>query len=67
MPFEISDGVRLAHPVGPECDSEHDAAAKAKADMIEQQIATDIELPTARCVVMLDEAGAEVCKAAVKK
>jgi len=65
MPFEISDGVRLADPGGLECDSEHDAVAKA--DMIEQQIATDIELPTARCVVMLDEAGAEVCKAAVKK
>jgi hypothetical protein len=61
MPFEISDGVRLA--VGLECDSE----AVAKADMIEQQIVTDIELWTARCVVMLDEAGAEVCKAAVKK
>jgi len=65
MPFEISDGVRLAHPVGPGCDSEHDAVAKA--DMFEQQIATDIELRTARCVVVLDEAGTEVCKAAVKK
>jgi hypothetical protein len=67
MPFEISDGVRLADPVGPECDSEHDAVAKAKADMIEQQIATEIELWTARCVAVLDEVGAEVCKAAVNK
>jgi hypothetical protein len=44
MPFEISDGVRLADPVGPECDSEHDAVAKAKANMIERQ-----SLPTLNC------------------
>ena len=63
--FEIADGVRLADPVGLECDSEQDAIAKT--DMIARQIATDIELRTARCVVVLDEAGAEIYKAAVKK
>jgi hypothetical protein len=51
--FEIADGVRLADPVGLDCDSEQDALAKA--DMIARQIATDIKLRTARCVVVLDE------------
>jgi hypothetical protein len=63
--FEIADGVRLADPVGLECDSEQDAIAKA--GMIARQIATAIELRTARCVVVLDEAGAEIYKAAEKK
>jgi hypothetical protein len=52
-------------PVELECDSEQDAIAKA--DMTARKIATDMKLRTARCVVVLDEAGAEIYKAAVKK
>src|SRR5258708_33183694 len=48
---------RLADPVELECDSEQDAIAKA--DMMARPIATDIELRTARYVVVLHEAGAE--------
>jgi hypothetical protein len=62
--FEIADGVRLADPVGLECESVQDA--KAKADLIARQIAADVELQRARCIIVLDEDGAEIYKAAVK-
>jgi hypothetical protein len=57
--FEIANGVRLADPIGLECQGEQDA--KTKAD----QPVADVELAKARCVVVLDEDGEEIYKAAV--
>jgi len=62
--FEIADGVRLADPVGLECESEQDA--KAKADLIARQIAADVALQRARCIIVINEDGAEIYKAAVR-
>jgi hypothetical protein len=62
--FEIADGIRLADPVGLECEGAQDA--KTKADLIARQIAADVELAKARCVIVLDEDGQEIYKAAVK-
>ncbi|MDB5577538.1 MAG: hypothetical protein JWR80_2714 [Bradyrhizobium sp.] len=63
--FDIADGVRLEDPVGLDCDSEHDA--RKTADLIARQIALDLDDGREdRCVVVVDESGAEIYKAAVK-
>jgi hypothetical protein len=64
--FEIVDGVRLDDPVGLDCQTEQDA--KAKADLIARYIAIDLAelVHEPRCVVVLDQDGTEIYKAAVK-
>jgi hypothetical protein len=64
--FEIVDGVRLDDPVGLDCQTEQDA--KAKADLIARYIAIDLAelVHESRCVVVLDQDGTEIYKAAVK-
>jgi hypothetical protein len=63
--FDIADGVRLEDPVGLDCKSEHDA--RKTADLIARQIALDLDDGREdRCVVVVDEFGAEIYKAAVK-
>jgi hypothetical protein len=63
--FNIVDGVTLEDPVGFDCES--DLYAKIKADLIAQQIAIDLDLDDeTRCVVVVDERGAEIHKAPVK-
>ena len=63
--FDIADGVRLEDPVGLDCKTEQDA--KVTADLIARQIAIDLDDGREdRVVVVVDEFGAEIYKAAVK-
>lgn len=63
--FDIADGVRLEDPVGLDCRSEHEA--KQTAELIARQIAIDLEPDgEERAVVVVDEAGSEIYKVAVK-
>jgi len=63
--FDIADGVRLEDPVGLDCKTEQDA--KVTADLIARQIAIDLDDGQEdRVVVVVDEFGAEIYKAAVK-
>ena len=62
--FDVTVGFRLEDPVGMDCANERDA--KKAADMIARQIAADIPSDEERCVVVIDEAGLEIYKAAVK-
>ena len=63
--FDIADGVRLEDPVGLDCKSAHDA--RKTAELIARQIAIDLEGDREpRCVVVVDEAGAEICKVPVR-
>jgi hypothetical protein len=64
--FEIVDGVRLDDPVGLDCQTEQDA--KAKADLIARYIAIDLAelVHEPRCVIVLDQDGTEIYKAALK-
>jgi hypothetical protein len=61
--FEIVDGVRLSDPVGLQCDDRHDAKEKAK--IIATQIASDAPPTEPRWIMVLDEEGNEVHKAAI--
>jgi hypothetical protein len=64
--FDIADGVRLEDPVGLDCKNEQDA--KQTADLIARQIAIDLDDGREdRCVVVIDEAGAEIYKTEVKE
>jgi hypothetical protein len=64
--FDIADGVRLEDPVGLDCKNEQDA--KKTADLIARQIAIDLDDGREdRCVVVIDEAGAEIYKKEVKE
>jgi hypothetical protein len=59
--FDIADGIRLEDPVGLDCKNEQDA--KKTADLIARQIAIDLDDGHKdRCVVVIDEAGAEIYK-----
>jgi hypothetical protein len=63
--FDIADGVRLEDPVGLDCRSENDA--KRTAELIARQIAADLDDSREdRCVVVLDDVGAEIYKVPVK-
>ena len=63
--FDIADGVRLEDPVGLDCKSEHEA--KQAAELIARQIAIDLDADgEERAVVVVDEAGSEIYKVAVK-
>jgi len=65
--FDIADGVRLEDPVGLDCRNETEA--RKTADLIARQIAIDLDDDDGRerrCVVVVDEAGAEIYKAQVK-
>jgi hypothetical protein len=63
--FDIADGVRLEDPVGLDCKSEHEA--KQAAELIARQIAIDLVADgEERAVVIVDEAGSEICKVPVK-
>ncbi|GAC1617701.1 MAG: hypothetical protein NVS4B4_02570 [Bradyrhizobium sp.] len=63
--FDIADGVRLEDPIGLDCKSEGEA--KAAADLIARQIAIDLDADgEERAVVVVDEAGSEIYKVAVK-
>jgi hypothetical protein len=63
--FDIADGVRLEDPVGLDCKSEHEA--KQTADLIARQIAIDLDADgEERAVLVIDEAGSEIYKVAVK-
>ena len=62
--FDIADGVRLEDPVGLDCKSEREA--KAAADLMARQIATDLDAHREeRAVVVVDEGGSEVYKVPV--
>jgi Domain of unknown function (DUF6894) len=62
--FDIADRVRLEDPVGLDCKNEHHA--RKTADLIARQIAIDLDGDSEdRAVVVVDEAGAEIYKAAV--
>ena len=61
--FEIVDGVRLSDPVGLQCDDRHDAKEKAK--IIATQIASDAPPAEPRWIMVLDEEGNEIQKAAI--
>ena len=62
--FDIADGVRLEDPVGLDCKSEGEA--KAAADLMARQIATDLDARREeRAVVVVDEGGSEVYKVPV--
>jgi hypothetical protein len=64
--FDIADGVRLEDPIGLDCSSERDA--KRAADLIARQIASDLDADgEKRAVVVVDEAGSEIYKVAVKR
>jgi hypothetical protein len=57
--FDIADGVRLEDPVGLDCASESDA--RKTADLIAHRIAVDLDDGVRdRCVVVVDEDGAEI-------
>lgn len=63
--FDIADGFRLEDPVGLDCASESDA--RKTADLIARQIAADLASDNHdRCVVVVDEDGAEIYKALVR-
>jgi hypothetical protein len=63
--FEIADGVRIEDPIGLDCKNEPDA--RKTADLIARQIAIDLDDGREdRCVVVIDEAGAEIYKKEVK-
>jgi hypothetical protein len=63
--FDIADGVRLEDPVGLDCKNEQEA--KKTADLIARQIAIDLDDGREdRCVVVIDEAGAEIYKKEVR-
>ncbi len=63
--FDIADGVRLEDPVGLDCKSEYEA--KQTADLIARQIAIDLDADgEERAVLVIDEAGLEIYKVAVK-
>ena len=63
--FDIADGVRLEDPVGLDCTSEHEA--KEAAELIARQIAIDLGGDgEQRAVVVVNEAGSEICKVPVK-
>jgi hypothetical protein len=63
--FDIADGVRLEDPVGLDCRNENDA--KRTAELIARQIAVDLDDGREdRCVVVLDDVGAEIYKVPVK-
>jgi hypothetical protein len=63
--FDIADGFRLEDPVGLDCASEGDA--RKTADWIAHHIALDIASDNHdRCVVVVDEDGAEIYKAPVR-
>jgi hypothetical protein len=63
--FDIADGVRLEDPIGLDCKSEREA--KEAADQIARQIAIDLDAGSEdRAVVVVDEAGSEIYKVAVK-
>jgi hypothetical protein len=61
--FEIVDGVRLSDPVGLRCDDSYDAKEKAK--IIATHIASDAPPRKPRWIMVLDEEGNEVHKAAI--
>ena len=63
--FDIADGVRLEDPVGLDCRNETEA--RKTADLIARQIAIDLDDGNVnRCVVVVDEAGAEIYETPVK-
>ena len=63
--FDIADGVRLEDPVGLDCRNEHDA--RKTAELIARQIAIDLEGDREpRAVVVVDEAGREICTVPVE-
>jgi len=63
--FDIVDGVRLEDPVGLDCSSEHDA--EKTAELIARQIAIDLGSGREpRSVVVVDEAGSEICKVSIR-
>ncbi|GAC1476855.1 MAG: hypothetical protein NVS2B1_19130 [Bradyrhizobium sp.] len=63
--FDIADGVRLEDPIGLDCKSEGEA--KAAADLIARQITIDLDADgEERAVVVVDEAGSEIYKVAVR-
>jgi hypothetical protein len=63
--FDIADGIRLEDPVGLDCKNEQEA--KNTADLIARQIAIDLDDGREdRCVVVIDEAGAEIYKKEVR-
>jgi hypothetical protein len=63
--FDIADRVRLEDPVGLDCKTENDA--RKTADQLARQIAIDLDDDReGRCVVVIDEAGAEIYKAEIK-
>jgi hypothetical protein len=63
--FDIADGIRLEDPVGLDCKNEQEA--KKAADLIARQIAIDLDDGREdRCVVVIDEAGAEIYKKEVR-
>src|ERR1019366_4314347 len=62
--FDIADRVRLEDPVGLDCKNELDA--RKTADLIARQIAIDLDADGEdRSVLVIDEAGSEIYKAAV--
>ncbi|MEA2822995.1 MAG: hypothetical protein QOJ86_4999 [Bradyrhizobium sp.] len=63
--FEIADGVRLADPVGLECQDDGDA--RCKPEVIAHRIADHGTWSQARCVVVLDERGREIYKTPIKR
>jgi hypothetical protein len=63
--FDIADGIRLEDPIGLDCKSEREA--KEAADRIARQIAIDLDAEgKERAVVVVNEAGSEIYKVAVK-
>jgi hypothetical protein len=61
--FEIVDGVRLSDPVGLQCEDSLDAKEKAK--IIATHIARDAPPTEPRWIMVVDEEGNEVHKAAI--
>jgi hypothetical protein len=62
--FDIADGVRLEDPVGLDCNNDHDA--KAKANAIARQIASDLGDREDRAVIVVDDSGEELYRVPVK-
>lgn len=62
--FDIADGVRLEDPVGLDCSSDGDA--RAKADAIAKQIATDMGDREARAVIVVNDTGKELYRVPIK-
>ena len=61
--FEIVDGVRLSDPVGLQCDDSRDGEEKAK--VIATHVASDVPPKEPRWIMVLDEEGNEVHRAAI--